>query len=295
MSSKQGTIIVGVDGSEASKRALQWAAQQAAAERRELTLVHTVKAVAPPSMDAKVVNASRAQEALQAAGRKVLDAARIEAARWAPGLDVTDVLGVTDARELLLQMSEGADMLVVGSHGRGRVRSALLGSVSVALVRRAHCPVVVVRPGNAGTVRNGIVVGVDALPESQPVLEFAYREASVRDLPLTVLHSGWSILAGTPEAAAYMVAETNEARELERLALAEAMAGMAEKYPDVNVTTRLVQGPPQDALVRLGERMNLIVVGSHQARGVERAIFGSVSVGVVEHASCPVAVVPVRS
>lgn len=293
MDNKQGTIVVGIDGSQPSTRALRWAVEHAAAEHRPLTLVHTISAVTPAFIDAAIVDAREAQQALNAAGRKVLDAAHEEVDRLAPGLDVIDVLELEDPRTLLLKMSEGATMVVVGSRGLGQVRSLLLGSVSVALVRHAHCPVVVVRPGKMGTERKGIVVGLDALPESQPALEFAYREASLRDLPLTVLHSRWTFLAGTEEAA-YLPAESAVAPESVRVALAEAVAGMAEKYPEVTVTTELTQGRAQEALVRLGERMNLIVVGAHQARGLHRILSGSVSVAVVEHASCPVAVVPVR-
>lgn len=276
MSSTQGTIVVGVDGSPASKRVLHWAARQAAAERRGLTLVHTVHAVTLAHLDGSTLEPDTDQELLQQGGRTILEAAGSDAARWAPGVEVGHVLGVADPRDLLVWMSETAAMVVVGSRGRGPLRSAVLGSVGVALVRHAQCPVVVVRPGNIGRVRNGIVAGVDALPESGPVLEFSYAEASVRDLPLTVVHAG-------------------EDAESGRLALAEAIAGMGEKYPDVTVTTRLTQGPALDELVRVGKRMDLIVVGSHQAGGLDRVRRPSVAVAVVEHASCPVAVVPVHS
>ena len=276
MSSTQGTIVVGVDGSPATKRVLHWAARQAAAERRGLTLVHTVHAVTLAHLDGSTLEPDTDQELLQQGGRTILEAAGSDAARWAPGIEVGHVLGVADPRDLLVWMSETAAMVVVGSRGRGPLRSAVLGSVGVALVRHAQCPVVVVRPGNIGRVRNGIVAGVDALPESGPVLEFSYAEASVRDLPLTVVHAG-------------------EDAESGRLALAEAIAGMGEKYPDVTVTTRLTQGPALDELVRVGKRMDLIVVGSHQAGGLDRVRRPSVAVAVVEHASCPVAVVPVHS
>jgi nucleotide-binding universal stress UspA family protein len=276
MRNNPGTIVVGIDGSEGSSRALQWAARQAAVEHRELTLVHTIGAVTPAYIDAAVVNVAKAQDSLHEAGHQVLEAARRDAGRGAPGVKVSHVLELADPRGLLVAMSETAAMVVVGSHGRGPVRSALLGSVGLELVRHARCPVVVIRPGNLGAVRNGVVVGVDALPESRPVLEFAYREASLRDLPLTVVHSG-------------------KDAESERLALSEAVAGMAEKYPEVAVTTRLSQGSPQEVLAELGERMDLVVVGAHQASGLDRVLHPSVSVAVVKHASCPVAVVPVRT
>ncbi len=152
----------------------------------------------------------------------------------------------------------------------------MLGSVSVAVVRHAHCPVVVVRPGNAGKVRNGVAVGVDTTEPAQPVLEFAYRQASLHGLPLTVVHCLNYVL------------DIDE----ERLALSTALAGMSEKYPDVHVTTRVGKGDPDEVLVRLGERMDLVVTGTHHGSRTRRTIFGSVSVEVVEQATCPVAIVP---
>lgn len=287
----QGTIVVGIDGSEASTRALRWAAEQAHADHRPLTLVHALTTVAPAYVGAAMANVADAREALFMSARPLLDEAREEVTRHAPGVEVREVVEFADAGELLVGMSAVAAMVVVGSHGRGSVLSKLLGSVSVRVVRRAHCPVAVVRPGNLGTVRNGVLVGVDALPESHPMLELAYREASRRGLPLTIMHAAWSSMSGTMEAAYLPV--TTEEREAEELALAEATAGMAEKYPDVCVTTRFAEGRPEELLVRLGERMDLVVVGAHQVHGLERMLFGSVSVAVVEHATCPVVVVPV--
>jgi nucleotide-binding universal stress UspA family protein len=73
------------------------------------------------------------------------------------------------------------------------------------------------------------------------------------------------------------------------------MAGMGEKYPDVHVTTRVAQGAPEQVLADASERMDLVVVGAHQKGRLSRAFFGSVSVYVVEHARCPVAVVPLAT
>ena len=67
---------------------------------------------------------------------------------------------------------------------------------------------------------------------------------------------------------------------------------MSEKYPDVHVTTRVAKGYPDEVLVGLGERMDLVVTGTHHASRTRRAVFGSVSIDVVERATCPVAVVP---
>ncbi len=297
MHTKPGTIVVGVDGSDSSTRALQWAVAQATAEHRPLTLVHTIHTVTPTFVDAAIASARDARAALYAAGQWVLDDAREKVAWMDPGLEVHDVFDLADPRELLLQLSQTATMVVVGSRGRGQVRSLLLGSVSAALVRHAQCPVVVVRqedgPGAKSGPESGIVIGADASPESRAVLEFAYRQASLRDLPLTVLDCVWDVYAGTM--GAFLVSDAPMDLEGERLALAESMAGMAEKYPDVTVTTTIARGIPQEAIARLAAGKDLVVVGAHQDNRVLQALFGSVSVAVVESATCPVAVVPLFS
>src|SRR6476469_3757262 len=221
MHTKPGSVVVGIDGSPHSMRALHWAIQQAAAEHRPLTLVPTVNSVTPAYIDASLTDSRGSRSVLDAAGHAVLSEARAQVESAAPGLEVDEVFDLVDPREMLLQLSEHAAMVVVGSRGRGQLRSLLLGSVSVFLVRHAHCPVVVIRPSNAGKVRNGILLGVDAAPESQPVLEFAYRQASLHDLPLTIMDCVWDIHAGTM--GAYLVSETPDDLNDERIALSEAV------------------------------------------------------------------------
>lgn len=290
MDNSVGSIVVGVDDSEASRRALHWAAEQAALEHRVVTLVHAVDMVTPAYTDIAAINPQEAREALRAEGAAVLDAATADLAQRHPTLQTRQVFRFGDPRELLLELSRGAHMLVVGSRGRGALRHLLLGSVGVALVRHAECPVVVHRPGKPGQEHHGIVVGADASEEARTVLEFAYREASLRALPLTVLHCFWDVQASYGDTRA--VRGQPPDLEDERLQLGEVMAGMSEKYPDVDVTAELARGLPQEALVGLGDRMDLIVVGTHHTGRLTQLLFGSVSLSVVEHASCPVAVVP---
>ena len=120
------------------------------------------------------------------------------------------------------------------------------------------------------------------------MLEFAYRMASLRGLPLSVVDCVWDLYAESM-AAYLIVLDVPADLEDERLAMAEAVAGMAEKYPDVHVTMTLARGVPQQALVDLGVRMDLLVVGAHQKGRLAQALVGSVSLAVVEHAEVPVA------
>jgi nucleotide-binding universal stress UspA family protein len=288
--STPGTIVVGIDGSPSSREALIWAAEQALAEHRPVTLAAAVGVATAVWPGGSTALPLEYREALQAEARAAVADARAELKSHAPELEVHRVIELADPRSLLLELSESASMIVVGSRGRGPVRSLLLGSVGVALTRHAACPVVVHRPTRRGIVRNGIVVGADATADSLPVLEFAYRQASVRDLPLQVLHCFWDALAA---ADADHPAGGLEYEE-EKAMLAESLAGLGEKYPDVRVHTELAHGGPARALVTAGERMDLVVVGGHPVPLAQRIMFDSVPVAVVEHAMCPVAVVPVK-
>ena len=79
------------------------------------------------------------------------------------------------------------------------------------------------------------------------------------------------------------------------MALAEAMAGLGELYPDVRSSVRTSRGVPELDIARAASRADLLVVGTHQRGPVGRLLFGSVSTSVLEHATCPVAVVPMSS
>ena len=291
MSQHTGAVVVGVDGSSSAEHALAWAVDQAVAERRGMTLVHALGRHEPGWPDFVVDGEDVAYADLQQRGQDVLDAARRRVAERAPDLQVEEVLELVDARALLLQQSESAAMIVLGSHGRGPLRRVLLGSVGATVARHAECPVVVHRP-HRGLVRNGVLVACDASVESRTVLEFAYHLAAVRRLPLTVLHCFWAseTLSGEGYESEAGV-PTDIAAEHRQLA--EAVAGLQEKYPDVTVTRKVAHGVPQVQVVLAGERMDLVVVGAHHGPRLRQMVAGSVSLAVLDHATFPVAVVPV--
>ncbi|MEJ7794347.1 MAG: universal stress protein [Nocardioides sp.] len=288
-----GSIVVGVDGSESGTRALDWATAQALLEHRPLTLAHGLGPAGMAGAGQVGLNQQVLLDALAVGGTAILEAARKHVAAKAPELEIHDFLHVSDPREVLLELSRDASMVVLGSRGRGGIRSLLLGSVGVAVSKHAHCPVVVLRPAQTGAVRNGVLVGADGTERSREVLEFAYRIAAARDLPLTVLHSNWNtpaVVEGIPQGQA-AEAQLDE----QRLLLAESVAGMAEKFPEVRAQTELAHGPADDCLVRAAQRMDLVVIGAHYGGPISRLTRGSVAASVVEHSRCTVAVVPTRS
>lgn len=287
-----GTIVVGLDGSRQSLHALEWAVEQALAERRPLTLAHALIPFGGNALDPSGHLAKVPVEDIDDETHGIFSEARdVVARRHGEELELHEVVRAADPRQLLMDLGADAKMLVLGSRGRGPVRSLLLGSVGVALVRHASCPVVVHRPGNAGIVRQGVVAGVDGTERSLPVLEFAYRVAAQRDLPLTVVHAYWDVPTSVPEM--YWTDPPEGGSQAGRLAVAEAVAGLGEKYPEVRATTEAVRGMTRSVLAEHGDKAHLLVVGAHHGGLPTELLFGAVSTDLVEHASCPVAVVPI--
>lgn len=192
---------------------------------------------------------------------------------------------------VLIDATRDVRELVVGSRGRGRMASLLLGSVSAAVVAHAECPVTVVRPHHPGKVHRGVVVGVDDTDGARTVLEHAFTEASERSLSLTVRHCTWTSTSGVT--APHLIPAGAPGHASSRLVVAEAVAGFGEKYPDVPVRTEIVSGLPEHALVPGSEDFSLLVIGRHRHSAFDRILRASVATGVVERARCPVLVVPV--
>ncbi len=285
---KHRGIVVGVDGSPASNFAVCWAARDAALRNVPLTLVHMVNATTtwPQVAMAAEVLAWREDD-----GRRVLqEAVKIaeDATRTSRKIDITQELWHAPPVPTLAKMSEEADMVVVGSYGRGAVGRALLGSVSSGIVRCASCPVAVIHdedPLMPHPQQAPVLVGIDGSPASELATAIAFDEASRRGVELNAVHAwsdaqvfelpgmDWSVLRA----------------EAER-SLAERLAGWQERYPDVTVHRMVVCDRPARQLIEQSETAQLTVVGSHGRGGLTGALLGSVSNAVIHSVRMPVIV-----
>lgn len=286
-----GAVVVGIDGSADSTRALAWAADQAGRDRRPLVILHAVGMlehywVIQPGIDIQALNASIVQ-----AAEELLAETRDSVVTEHPGLDVSVGWRSEDARHLLLDASEHAGLVVVGARGRGPVKRLLLGSVSVGLTRHAHCPVAVVRPAHGERAGGGVLVGVDGTEQSLPTLDYAFRIAASRGAALTVVHCFWDPESVDQGPAALVDAADLKYAEL-RLVVAETLAGFRERYPDVVVTVALAHGLVDDIMLELAVGKDVAVVGSRERSTLTDLVLGSVAGALVEHATCTVIVVP---
>jgi nucleotide-binding universal stress UspA family protein len=137
-----GRIVVGIDGSDGSRAALQWALDEA---RRRASRLDVLLAWQTPyigELSGLVLVAMTEQAEHQA--RELLSGVVEEIVADHPDLELVPLLAEGRAAPALLDAAEGADLLVLGSRGRGGFKSLLLGSVSSACVHHAPCPVAVV-------------------------------------------------------------------------------------------------------------------------------------------------------
>jgi nucleotide-binding universal stress UspA family protein len=275
MTTRAGEIVVGYDGSGDSDRALDWAEELAAEQGRPLRVLISE---ADPTQVLEATgdwHAAKMTELATQAGN------RLEGARCRHS--EVEVATVPPA-QALIDASARASGVVVGARGHSLLSGVVLGSVSQHVTRHASCPVVVVRaPYRPDADR--IVVGVDGSTGSRKALEFAFDHASRRAVPLTAVHA-WRN-AGRGRSGQGLM---EEIRAAERI-LAEALAGFADQYPDVKLTTEEVPMAPQRVLADASQSAALVVVGSRGLGAFAGLLLGSVSQSVLHHAQCTVAVV----
>lgn len=284
-----GRIVVGMDGSDGSLKAANWAVGEAKLRGRGITLTHTVVPMAassafgvavPPRLD--LID-------------DMCNSAREDLTRVAADLDCTDVDVVVEIgtpAALLLAASDTAELLVLGSRGRGGFTSLLLGSVGSQVASHASCPVIVVRDNPRAGARE-ILVGLDGSQNSIAALGFAFDEASRHGFTLVAVHA-WEVpsfdLIITGDGSIPLPME-NVADEEVRLS-AEILAGFSEQYPDVQVVEHLIRAPAVRALLDSASNAAMIVVGTRGRNAAVGALLGSTSNGVLHKAKIPVVIIP---
>lgn len=289
-------VIAAVDGSDDSLRALEWALDAARRRSAPLRVVHVRQ------------YAHWARPEILAAGPAdpqddpVLDRVRtrLEGRAELPDTEYVALEGAVSA--VLPELGASAQLLVLGSRGRGGFASLLLGSNGMAAARDAECPVVVV-PRAAGDVRDEtsegpgprVVVGLKVDGPDEATLEFAFAEAARRGARLQAVAAypwpaqPWMMPGEMPPPVVDQDVIEDEAR-----VLAEGfLAPYRERHPDVPAEPLAAAGDAAGHLVAASRDADLVVVGRHRRHLLAPArMMGSVTHAVLLHAASPVAVVP---
>jgi nucleotide-binding universal stress UspA family protein len=283
-------VVVGVDGSERGREALRFALSEAKLRDARVT---AVQAWAIPPLTTGGVGIIPAYEIvrdeLREAAADELAQALEEAAAEAPGVGIDPEVVQADPAGALVDRSEGADLLVVGSRGRGSITGPLLGSVSQEVLQHAPCPVAVVHAAERA-LGSRVVVGVDGSPGASVALAWAFAEARLRSVPVHAVcayEEPWTLIAkglSSAEAASeYRTALEGDAEHV----LDDVRAAAPE---GVEVTGETVFSAVGPALVEIAGE-DLLVVGSRGRGGFASLLLGSVSRHCAAHARGVVVVV----
>ncbi|MBD0709027.1 MULTISPECIES: universal stress protein [unclassified Streptomyces] len=284
-------VVVGVDGSQHSLRALEWALSTAEHLGSPLVVTHVRSgtALGPPD--------------------PVLNAVRIIVDERGHRVPVRYESPYGTVADALASQARGARLLVTGSRGHGGFATLLLGSTGRTLAASAPCPLVVVPhearaaalEGGAGAGRVLLGLQTDETPDE--VIAFAFEAAHHRGVPLRAMTAfrfppqmGALLAAPSPALQVPPPLPPDEGsqellREAER-EQAGRLTPFAKRRPDVEVDPVVVPGHAAGRLVEGSREAGLVVVGRHRRHRLGSLLLGSVAHEVLREAHCPVAVVP---
>lgn len=284
----ENVIAVGIDGSDRSLLGLRWGIEQA---KRRNARVHLVCAYELPTFAAHVTERgmkteeSRLYDAVQDAINVAV--AKVEEA----GVEVSYSMESGDPAGVLIELSKQVATVVIGSRGKGTFADRFFGTVSAAVPSHAYCPTVVVPETITGDTLpiNHIVVGVDGSDASKIALQRAVWEAERWGAKLSAIAAvNMNSVAWLP-GASYTPDVLEDVRAGLDVAVAQALDGR-----DVDVRTHAIEGNPAALLAEFSTAVDLLVIGTRGRGGFAGLLLGSTSQAILNHAVCPVMVVPKR-
>ncbi|MGW2717752.1 universal stress protein [Streptomyces sp. NPDC001492] len=284
-------LVVGVDGSDGSLAAVDWAVDEAARHGLPLRLVY---ASLWERYEGTVPSNSLERPSEQVMAEHIVASAAERAGRRNPDVKVTTEVYPEDAVAALLHEGNNASVLVTGSRGRGELAGLLLGSVGLAVAARAHGPVIVVRGDKAGLAgtHERILLGAGEPATGGAAVRFAFREAEARGCPLDVVRT-WRCPAHETADDPRLAADPAHRHEEQAAALLDALlADAIADHPRVLVRRVTVEGPARKVLLHRSAAADLVIVGARRRTGHGGLQLGRVAHTLLHHANCPVAVVP---
>jgi nucleotide-binding universal stress UspA family protein len=279
------TIVVGVGGTDASWQTLAWAVSDAGVGGARLLVCH----VCPPDSTLAVRGPNVPMSILELADPPLARA--ISAARdRLGGHRVELAIAHGHVGEALVSAAVRADLVVVGAPPRAGWAGR--GSTAHYVIAHAPCPTAVVRPVTSqthGPFATHVVVGVDGSAAGRAALQFGFEYAGVHRKPLAAVHV--SAHARKDVSFDEATLDTHLGRGSEGMEmLADEVRPWSQKFPWVAIRYGVFGGRPLTGLLRAAAGAHVLVVGNRGHGPAIRALLGSVSLGVVDSAHCPVVV-----
>lgn len=292
-------ILVGVDGTDASYKAVWWAANYAkhAGLTLQIVCAYSLPSYTAVSFDATytalgddAVAHTDAQEILT----------RAKAIADEQGVDASTLIVTGDPSSVFVELSRNYNLIVIGNRGKGGLAERLLGTTSSSLPAYAYCPIVVVpftddddQLIHLNNDITKVVVGSDESKWGLKALDIAAEFANSWNAQLTVL-SAVPVYGASGGMFAMAPSKEDTDRIIESYLddLKVRVAPISRKYPNLTIHTEVVPGSAVDTLTQASATNDVVVVGSRGRGGFTGLILGSTSQGLIQHATSPVYVVP---
>lgn len=279
-------ILVGIDGSDRSQCALDWAT--ALANKTEGAQITLLAVIDPGS--ARLAGSD--EKILQTAVDNVLGPAQERIAENYPALTVHTTVGRGDIVEALIAASEDHDIVVLGSHHNKTVGERVFGAKGLRVATGSKTATAVIpsdyTPDHSG---RGIMVGVGPDDTSNDAVVTGVNMALAFNEPLELV-SAWGVPTLLARSAEVMGGGLQPVGEMFQRKLDTLIAQIKEKYPELEVTGRSVEGSsPTQVIMECAKDRRMLLLGTHARSRVSRALFGSVTFGVLSRLEIPTIIV----
>ncbi len=281
------TILVGIDGSERGRRALEWAISRATRDNASITMLAVIdNAIANKAG----VDISILQETVEDA----LNRKRDDALAAYPGIAIATQVAVGNIVDALVDAANEHDMVVVGSHHGHTIGETIGGAKGLRISVSTKVPTVIVPADwSADTEAKGIVMGVG--PDeavNANALEFAANEAVACGQHLELI-SAWGLPAWLEHSAEAMGGGLGPVGEQRQAEVDAAIVRLSASHPGLDVSGRSLEGSsPSRVLVENSADAALLVLGTNSRNALGRTLFGSVTHSVLLNLTIPTVIVP---
>jgi nucleotide-binding universal stress UspA family protein len=279
-------VLVGVDGTPASKRGLEYAATEAQRLGLALHLLHATpgeRAAGPPL---PIIP----DGSLRAYGHELLAEAAVHVHKVAPDLPVVTSLVPGGAVATLVEAGKEAAMIVLGSERQSLAARIWTGDVVAGVAARASCPVVVVPPAwQAHQDFGRVVVGLESTEHCEHLLRAGLTRADERDAELVIVNA-WKLESGYDDIVANRV-DADEWGEHQTALIEPIVQELRTAHHDVPVRIEILHAQPAFALVHASAKADRLVISRPEHLGVFHHL-GAVSRAVLRESHCPVEIVP---
>lgn len=291
-------VVVGYDGSPAAQRALLWAAAVSHALADSLRIIHAVEVDLVPGRRGHALHPLR--PSLEVVAETLVGGPSTWPGQPLARSRVRAVHAVGGPADELVDASRTADLVVLGTRGRGRTRSALVGSVSCTVAAQAYCPVVVLHEGGhlAGAEPNDVPVpgpahevvcgvsqqdGEAHVDRVERIVAVAARVAAACGAPLR-------LVTVEPEPRSATADESGDGSAVPTVPY--AVSSLTVRHPGLAVATDARRGDVVETLLDTSRASGLLVVGAPHRAGARAVLAGTPSYQLIHGATCPVMLVP---